>query len=40
MQLRHPHQASVGQRHRYALVAAEQLPDGAKFAYEANPENS
>ena len=35
MQLRHPHQASVGQRHRHALVAAEQLPDGAKFGDEA-----
>ena len=35
MQLRHPHQASVGQGHRHALVAAEQLPDGAKLGDEA-----
>jgi hypothetical protein len=35
MQLRHPYQASVGQRHRHALVAAEQLPHSAKFAHEA-----
>jgi hypothetical protein len=35
MQLRHPHQASVGQRHRHALVAPEQLSDSVKFTDEA-----
>ena len=27
MHFSHPHQASIGQRHRHALVAAQQLPD-------------